>query len=203
MGDEDVVPRGGIVCCPLMLRSLFPSTSSTARSIKRLAAMAATYTTLSAGPTLTTHDLLSLPRPSAAVLNPAGTKAVWPSSTFSFEGAGGKGRTEKAIYLVDLPTAVEGQQALEAEPKVLLGGLALTEVVWADDKTILFVRPAGVVDAAKRGEGEGEHAVDVSNVEFSKRLATARATAGGEGVEVWAKDVVEGDEYIVGTLPVA
>lgn len=167
--------------------------------------MATTMTTkqlptspLSEGPAITVEDILQLPRPSAALANPSSTLALWPSSTFSFSAGDNEGRTEKSFSLVDLPSS---GTPIDAQPRQVLGGLVSLEAAWLDDATFLFLRPAGGEQVLEEG-GRVDHPAAMGDAEMKKRLAELGAKEGGEGVEVWAKDVVEGDEYLVGKLPV-
>lgn len=160
---------------------------------------------LTEGPAITVEDVLQLPRPSPALPNPSSTLALWPSTCFSFSGGDNKGRTEKSLSLVDLPRfSSTGEQLdlVHAEPRKVLGGLVYTEAAWLDDVTFLFLRPAGGEQTLEE-EGRVDHPAALGDAVMKKRLAELSAQEGGEGVEVWAKDVVEGDEYLVGKLPVA
>ncbi|BGP41242.1 Dipeptidyl-peptidase 5 [Rhodotorula kratochvilovae] len=167
--------------------------------------------TLSDGPNITPEDILALPRPGAVQPNPAGTLAYWPVSTFDFKAADGKGRTERALYLVDLAPGKHADRAASddftgtPDPRVLLPGLASLEAAWLDDRTIAFLRPAvphGEVAAKSENGVRVDHPVDHCDDAFKKRRAAWAAMDGGEGTEVWAKDVGGGDEYLVGKLPV-
>ena len=159
---------------------------------------------LSKGNALTIQDLLQLPRPSGAVLAPNGRQAIWPSSSFSFEAADGKGRTTKSLYLVDLdvPKSTKLQ-----EPKEVLTNLTSLETAWVDERTILFLRPSTPSDRVTvNAEGQREdHPVDLSDKEQNKRLSDLSNLDGGEGVELWAKDITKhvNEEYLVGCFPVS
>ena len=155
-----------------------------------LTTTAHTPSALSAGPGITITDVLELPRPQSGVPNPSGTLALWGSSSFSFASS----RTERSISLIDIPSAAS-DAATAGEPRKVLTGLAQLEFCWLDERTFLFVRPsfkARTADALDHPEG-------VSDEDQSKRLKELT----GDGVEVWAKDVLEGDEYLVGVLPTA
>lgn len=160
---------------------------------------------LSEGPAITPKDILSLPRPSAALVNPAGTLAVWPSTEFDFKSK----RTERSIYLVDLTKSGSSDAGEDfgrtADPKAVLSSLAFTETAWLDDHTIAFLRapvPHGET-AAQGANGERiDHPKDVNDADFTKAQAAASEKEGGKGSEVWAKDVKSGDEYCIGRLPV-
>ncbi|GAA6006783.1 dipeptidyl-peptidase 5 [Rhodotorula paludigena] len=168
--------------------------------------------TLSEGDSVTPRDILSLPRPAAAVANPSGTRALWPSSTFDFAAAGGKGRSEKSIYLVELAsTQHEGTADAEdfsrtTDPRAVLSSLAMTDAAWLDDQTIAFLRPA-VPHGEAVAQGDAGERIDhpraMSDEAFKKKRAAWAGMDGGEGTEVWAKDVENGDEYLVGKLPVS
>ncbi|GAA5912527.1 hypothetical protein JCM8208_001984, partial [Rhodotorula glutinis] len=169
---------------------------------------------LSDGQTITPKDILSLPRPAAAVPNPGATLALWPASTFDFAAADGKGRTERAVYLVDLApgkdlsgTAADPEDfSTTADPRLLLSGLASLEIAWLDHRTVAFLRPVvpeGEVAAKNEGGTRVDHPASQSDEEFKKQQQSWSAKDGGEGTEVWAKDVRGGDEYLVGRLPVS
>lgn len=165
---------------------------------------------LSHGPNITPKDILGLPRPSAAIANPAGTHAVWPATEFDFA----RRRTEKSVYLVEIgKNSLQGASATSdpedfsrtAEPKQLLSSLAFTEVAWLDDHTVAFLRspvPHGET-AQQTAQGHRiDHPADLSDEQFKKQQAARADKDGGEGTEVWAKDVLTGDEYCIGQLPV-
>lgn len=192
-------------------RTQTPLTHSFARPPRTMTSL----TALSSGPGLTAPDLLQLPRPGTASPNPSGTRALWPASAFSFEAAGGKGRTAKSVYLVDLPK----QPAAGAETggasggdagagsggiKEILSGLVYTEAVWLDDNNFLFLRPPLV-----KGEGEVvkdrplyDHPEEVSDKDNKARIAKEAGQEGGEGVELWAHDLTDGEDYLITKLPV-
>jgi hypothetical protein len=170
---------------------------------------------LSKGSGLVIEDLLQLPRPSTSIVNPAGSIALWPSSTFSFAAARGHGRTEKSIYAIDLNSSGQvqgGEHPLDqplvtslAPPRKVLSALTFAEAAWLDDRTFLFLRPAlpdGVEPVLSADGAREDHPVDLSDVEQGKRRREHAAAKGGEGVELWAKDVLEGEEYLVGRFPV-
>ncbi|KAI5475438.1 serine-type peptidase [Pseudohyphozyma bogoriensis] len=145
---------------------------------------------------LVVDDLLQLPRPGAAIPNPSGTLALWPSSQFEFE----TNRTAKTLALVFLD---DGKA--EARPRVSLTGLASLEAGWLDDDTFLFVR-LGIedelsADAKKEGSARMDHPLGVSDVKQKERVKAHKAK--DESVELWAKAAIDGTEYIVGRLPVA
>lgn len=154
---------------------------------------------LSEGNALTIQDLLQLPRPQGAVVSPSGVQAIWPSSEFDFAAAEGKGRTTKSLYLVD----VDWSSKKRAEPKSLLTNLSSLETAWIDSRTILFLRPA-VPASADVATREDDHPVHLGDKEQSKRLSDLAKVDGGEGVELWAKDVTQhvNEEYLVGRFPV-
>ncbi|GAA6015677.1 hypothetical protein JCM11491_007192 [Sporobolomyces phaffii] len=81
---------------------------------------------LSAGPTLSQQDILSLPRPGAPVVNPSGTHAVWPSSEYDFASS----RTARQFTLVDLASN---------ESRVVATDLDQLDVAWLDDDTIVYL----------------------------------------------------------------
>ncbi|GAA5973513.1 hypothetical protein JCM21900_006156 [Sporobolomyces salmonicolor] len=158
---------------------------------------------LSRGPNISVHDILELPRPSAAVPNPSGTLALWPNSTFSFAAADRAGRTEKELYLVHLPTGCASQE--DHQPKKLLGGLAQLDVAWLDDRTFVFLRPAVPVgqNCAQGQRGERvDHPHDMGDKAFKRLRGEWSAMDGGEGTEVCAFDVVSREEYKLGQFPV-
>ncbi|GAA5860941.1 hypothetical protein JCM3774_003195 [Rhodotorula dairenensis] len=165
---------------------------------------------LSEGPNITPKDILGLPRPSAAIANPAGTHAVWPATAFDFD----KKRTEKSVYLVEIgkdsaqvgPASSDPEDfSRTAEPKELLSSLAFTEVAWLDNHTVAFLRapvPHGDI-AQQNAEGHRiDHPADLSDEQYKKQQAARSEKDGGQGTEVWAKDVLTGDEYCIGKLPV-
>lgn len=139
----------------------------------------------------TFENLIELPRPGSAIVNPSGTRALWPCSTFSFKAGDGKGRTEKSISLVNLDV----KAGSATSPKPVLEHLSSLEAAWIDSHTFVFLRQPGLSTA----DGSADHPVDVSNTKQAERIKEAAAKA--SGVEVWAKDVVKGDEYKVGRLP--
>jgi hypothetical protein len=159
---------------------------------------------LSPGKALTIEDLLQLPRPSYAIVNPSGSLALWPSSSFNFAAADGKGRTTKSFYLIDL----DAPQATRSQPpQELLSNLQSSEAAWIDERTILFLRPAvpDGLQATINADGHREdHPTDLSDKAQAQRRKEHAALAGGDGVELWAKDVLEhgGEEYFVGKFPV-
>lgn len=166
---------------------------------------------LSDGPNITPKDILGLPRPSAAIANPAGTHAVWPTTVFDFDTK----RTEKSIYLVEIgKDAVSGDSAAAsdpedfsrtAEPKQFLSTLAFTEVAWLDDHTVAFLRAPVPQSESVEKNADGhriDHPAGLSDEKFKKQQAARSEKDGGEGTEVWAKDVSTGDEYCIGKLPV-
>lgn len=181
--------------------------------------MAHAPTPLSAGPGLVIDDLLQLPRPSSAIVSPTRTHALWPSSTFSFSAADGKGRTDKSVYLVSnlddpaLPpadaTATTSSDSVTTNrspaPRKLLSSLAYLEFTWLDSRTFLFLRPSlpTEVVAAKDERGRRvDHPLNVSDAEHAKRRSAHAALEGGQGVELWAFDVLTEEEYQVGSFPV-
>lgn len=168
---------------------------------------------LSEGPNITPKDILGLPRPAAAIANPAGTHAVWPSTVFDFDTK----RTEKSVYLVEIgkgtAVAVAGDSAAgdpedfsrTADPKQFLSSLAFTEVAWLDNHTVAFLRapvPQGE-SVEKNADGHRiDHPNGLSDEKFKKLQAARSEKDGGQGTEVWAKDISTGDEYCIGKLPV-
>jgi len=171
----------------------------------------ATASPLSSGPGLTAPDLLQLPRPGTAIPNPSGTRALWPASAFSFEAAGGKGRTAKSVYLVDLPTppGPADHEAGSAKPasggvKEVLSNLVYSEAVWLDDNNFLFLRPPYVNKDVEgiHGQDREDHPVGVCDKDNKARLAKAAAEDGGDGVELWAHDLTDGEDYLITKLPV-
>ena len=172
-----------------------------------------TLTPLSTGPGLTAPDLLQLPRPGTAIPNPSGTRALWPASVFSFDAADGKGRTAKSVYLVDVPKPpVAGSSAAKAGAgagavaggiKAVLSNLVYSEAVWVDDNNFLFLRPPQVKGEGVTEEGQRfDHPVEVSDKDSKARLAKAAGEEGGEGVELWAHDLTDGEDYLITKLPV-
>lgn len=155
--------------------------------------------------TFTFEELLELPRPSPAVLNPSRTRALWPCTTFSFAAADGKGRTEKFLSLVDLCSQSE------TKPQTVLEHLHFLEAVWIDDDTFLFLRPPYVASSPADSQDAGstkqavrpaDHPVDISDKKQGDRMKEIAEK--DAGVEVWAKNVsAGGGEYRVGRLPVA
>ncbi len=177
----------------------------------------ATLTPLSSGPGLTAPDLLQLPRPGTAIPNPSGTRALWPASAFSFDAAGGKGRTAKSVYLVNLPKPPVGGAAAAAPSadaeagagaasggiKEILSNLVYSEAVWLDDNNFLFLRPPLVKEEGVADGGERvDHPVEVSDKDNKARIAKAAEEKGGEGVELWAHDLTDGEDYLITKLPV-
>ncbi|KAK4697722.1 hypothetical protein P7C70_g8166, partial [Phenoliferia sp. Uapishka_3] len=152
----------------------------------------ASPTTASSGISIT--DVLELPRPQAASPNPSGTLALWPSTTFSFK----TNRTEKSISIIDIPSSAvisdEESTPISSSPRKVLSGLSMIDYAWLDDSTFLYLRPEGVAEV-----GTMDHPEDLSDEAQKKRVKELS----GDGVEVWAKDVLEGDEYLVGKLPTA
>lgn len=166
-------------------------------------------TPLSTGPALSAPDLLQLPRPGTASPNPSGTRALWPASAFSFDAAGGAGRTAKSVYLVDLPkvadAAADGTAGKASGGiKEVLSNLVYSEAVWLDDNNFLFLRPP-YVKGGEEGVSEGDrvdHPVEVSDKDNKARVAKAAGEEGGEGVELWAHDLADGEDYLITKLPV-
>ena len=157
-----------------------------------------TLTPLSTGPGLTAPDLLQLPRPGTAIPNPSGTRALWPASVFSFDAADGKGRTAKSVYLVDVPKPPVAGGITE-----VLSNLVYSEAVWVDDNNFLFLRPPQVKGEGVTEEGQRfDHPVEVSDKDSKARLAKAAGEEGGEGVELWAHDLTDGEDYLITKLPV-
>ncbi|ORY64736.1 Alpha/Beta hydrolase protein [Leucosporidium creatinivorum] len=160
---------------------------------------------LSPGKALTIEDLLQLPRPGGAIVNHSNSLALWPSSSFAFDAADGKGRTTKSLYLINLDhPELTGPQP----PRELLTNLSSSDAVFIDDRTVLFLRPAlpHGLEATVNADGHREdHPTELSDKDQAKRRKEHAALAGGEGVELWAKDVLEhgGEEYLVGKFPVS
>lgn len=156
---------------------------------------------LSSGKSLKIEDLLQLPRPQAAIVSPSKNLAIWPSSSFSFNAAQGKGRTTQSLYLIHL-----NDEHKTTDPQLLLTNLTSLETAWVDHRTILFLRPVTPVNRLTlNSEGQREdHPVTLSDKEQSKRLSELTSLQGGEGVELWAKDVTSHstEEYLVDTFPV-
>ncbi|GAA6028784.1 hypothetical protein JCM8097_007394 [Rhodosporidiobolus ruineniae] len=168
---------------------------------------------LSDGPALTPHDLLTLPRPGVALPNPLRSLALWPSTTHTFNATGpGQGRTTRSIHLVHLDhsklTATQDQDEFSktAPPRPFLDHLASTEAAWLDSRTVVFLRPpvpAGLnPDLADDGKTRVDHPKHLGDDAFKKRRAAWSELDGGDGVEIWAKEVDTGEEYLVGALPV-
>ncbi|BGP17602.1 hypothetical protein JCM10213_001253 [Rhodosporidiobolus nylandii] len=166
---------------------------------------------LSASDKLTPEEMLSLPRPQQGVPNPSGTLALWPSSTYSFAAADGKGRTDRAIHIADLassPAAAEKSTGFDKlpPPRPLLTGLANLEAAWLDDHTVLFLRPSvphGEVAAQDEQGRRVDHPARMGDDAWKKKMQAWSEMDGGEGTEVWAKEVDgKSEEYMVGRLPV-
>lgn len=140
---------------------------------------------------LTIEELLSLPRPQAGILSPNSKLALWNTTKFSFEDS----RTEKSVFLVKV-----GESSSTIAPQKILEGLTSLECAWIDDHTFLYLRPKVVEEV--EGEVRGlDHPLGLSDLNQKKRLGALKETA-GEGVEIWAKDVEDGSEYQVASLPV-
>ncbi|KAL8279701.1 hypothetical protein RQP46_007796 [Phenoliferia psychrophenolica] len=155
--------------------------------------------TLTSGAGLTITDLLSLPRPQSGTPNPSGTLELWASTSFDFA----TNRTTKSISLIDLPSSTSGSPSPSAsttlsEPRKVLTNLAQVDYAWLDDRTFLYLRPAPKLEAIK-GVREDDHPEGVDDLAQKERIKSLT----GDGIEVWAKDVLDGDEYLVGALPTA
>ncbi|GAA5916613.1 hypothetical protein JCM6882_009179 [Rhodosporidiobolus microsporus] len=168
--------------------------------------------------TLTPQTMLQLPRPQTALVSPDGHHALWPASTFNFD----TNRTERTLYIVDVPAHDSAIPNLSGEdkerdpddftattpPRALLSSLAALDAAWLDPSTVLFLRPAVPHSVSAFTSEEGGKRVDVpegmSDAEWAKVKAAWGEMDGGEGTEVWAKEVEgKGDEYLVGKVPVA
>ncbi|GAA5895770.1 uncharacterized protein JCM6883_001616 [Sporobolomyces salmoneus] len=149
---------------------------------------------LSPGPLLTQTDILSLPRPSAPVVNPLGNLAIWPSSTFDFKAS----KTCRQFNLIDLEKGTSG--AAKVGGKVVKRGLDNLECAWLDDKTIVYLEPA-----PSTSMDEVKVKVEESNDEEYKSLKASwkKENEGGiEATQVWAFNVEDGEEYLLGQFPV-
>ncbi|KAK4046833.1 Dipeptidyl-peptidase 5 [Microbotryomycetes sp. JL201] len=162
-------------------------------------------TPLTQGKTLRIHDLVQLPRPQAAMANPRGTLALWPSTTFSLQAADGQGRTSKSIYLVNLETANDATSFSEThDPRLVLTDLAYTDCAWLDDTTFVYMRPSaarGVVAIRDNLGRRQDHPRGVSDSAFKKQRA---GDDDATGVELWVFDTndLESDGYLLASLPV-
>lgn len=117
-------------------------------------------------------------------------------------------KERKALSLVDGDEPREGKVVGK-----VLEGLSYTEAVWLDDSTFLYLRPP----TSKKQEVTHwhqndspptrglDHEKDVMDTEQAKKMKDLRAEEGGEGIEIWAKEVGAEEseaEYLVGSLPV-
>ncbi|SCV70321.1 BQ2448_1715 [Microbotryum intermedium] len=156
-----------------------------------------------AGRRMEIDDLIQLPRPGSALPNPSGSYALWPSSTFSFKNGG---QTNKVIYAIDLQkssTSTTTTTIGASAPRLVLEHLADNQVAWIDDRVFVFVRTALPENEQPILNSQGQrvdHSLDLNDTERSKRLAAIADKA--DGVELWAKHVITGDEYKVADLPV-
>ncbi|GAA5829918.1 hypothetical protein JCM3766R1_006701 [Sporobolomyces carnicolor] len=89
-------------------------------------------TILSKGPKLTQQDILSLPRPSAPVVNPRGSLAIWPSTRYDFN----RRQTRRQFNLVGLSQRGQSQQG-----KVIKRDLEKLEICWLDNSTYVYLKP--------------------------------------------------------------
>ena len=89
-------------------------------------------TILSKGPKLTQQDILSLPRPSAPVVNPRGSLAIWPSTRYDFN----RRQTRRQFNLVELSQRGQSQQG-----KVIKRDLEKLEICWLDNSTYVYLKP--------------------------------------------------------------
>lgn len=152
--------------------------------------IASSGTAAAATARFTVEDLVGLTKPDGAFqLNSSKSLALWAASRYDFKAAEGVGRTEKALHLVDL----KGEKGLH---KILLAGLASTEAVWLDAKTVLYTRPPGSTHA------DVDHSSTRSDEDQAAHLKK-RVEEHGEGVELWAKDVETSANYKLASLPVA
>lgn len=149
------------------------------------------------------NDLLQLSRPGSGVqISPTLDRAIWSNSQFDFNAANGNGRTTKSLYIIDnLSEAVQ--------PRQLLSNLSLTETAWLDKDTILFIRPSIPDHILKQhyidNQGQRQdHPINLSNEDYSKQRKQHSQLEGGNGVELWAKNINKdsNEEYLVAKLPV-
>lgn len=134
----------------------------------------------------TAEQMLSLPRPGAAVPSPGGLRYAQSTSTYSFEAA----RTSRSIYVASVP---QDGNLLNGEPKEALADLQYLEYGWLSDDTLLYLRPlASTID-------EPDHSRVLKDEDF-KKLGEERDE---RGIEVWVKQVDEdGRGAKLGQLPV-
>ncbi|GAA6008816.1 hypothetical protein JCM11491_003793 [Sporobolomyces phaffii] len=162
--------------------------------------MAAREIQLSPGPTLTQQDILSLPSPHPPIVNPPGTLAAWPVSTYDFATY----RTERSVYCVNLARGrSEGER-----PRLVKRGLDNFELAWLDRDTLLFLRP---VVPPSDGDGNQvtkdaksarvDHAEGTSDEDYAKLKEAWKEKA--DGTELWTINVDTNDETKVGQLPVS
>lgn len=156
---------------------------------------------LSSGPCLTQEDILSLPRPLPPVVNPSGTFAIWPSSTFSFKLS----KTFLSFHLIDIrgggQVDEQGKEKEKEKKKVLLKdqGLDNLQVCWLDDQTIVFTIPTRPDCSAEQEE------IGNLNDEEYKALKSSwkKGNEGGiQGTGVIALNVETKEEYCLGQFPV-
>ncbi|GAA5954994.1 hypothetical protein JCM3765_003156 [Sporobolomyces pararoseus] len=152
---------------------------------------------LSSGPNITQEDVLSLPSPQSPIVNPSGTLAVWPVSTYDFSTY----RTEKVLHLVEL-SKNDGQDF--EEPQVLKKGLDNFEAAWLDDSTLVFLRPVLPSDSEVEKDSEGrriDQGKDTNDEEYEKLKEGWKEKE--DGTEVWTLNVETKEEHQVGKLPVS
>lgn len=185
-------------------------------------------------PNLDPATFVQLPRPGVYVANPAGTHAVVAVTKYDHEAL----KTHKSLRVISIPkegdeaklaarllphpqekhneTAGEWEELEHADAEVsgsqghavVVDGLKYTDFVWADDATILYLRPAGAEP--------GIHDLDptkndkAADKKLQRRLEEMKEANDDQnvGIEVWAKVVGTGaaqtaskTEYKVGTLP--
>ncbi|GAA5879701.1 hypothetical protein JCM16303_004137 [Sporobolomyces ruberrimus] len=143
-------------------------------------------TSLSSGPLLTQRDILSLPRPSAPIVNPSGTHAVWPSSSFDFS----QNKTTRQFNLVSLSST---QHDKDEAGEVIKKNLDNLECAWLDDSTIVCTTPSSV-----KSQGE----LNDEEYKVEKSQGNKENEGGVQGTKVWAFDIRSKEEYLLGHFPV-
>lgn len=122
--------------------------------------------------TLTPSAMLELPRPSAALMSPSGIRFAQSTSKYDF-------RTRlnvKQVYCASIATSGHNSET----PTVLLQDVKYTELGWADDETLLFLRvhPESVPTAQDAKSSEASY------------------------LELWGIHVSSKKEYKLGHLPI-
>lgn len=158
---------------------------------------------LSKGPLLTQRDILSLPRPAQPIVNPSGTRLVWPSTRYSFETA----KTNRQLNLIELndpndkSTRKVGTEEVGAG-QVIKEHLDNLEICWLDDSTIVFTKPSPPLHGAVTLSTQDTERLNDEEYKALKSNWSKQNEGGIQGTQVWAFNVDTKEEYLLGHFPV-